>query len=599
MENEIKDENQVSNIGEATNPESTVSDVNLVEETSVEPEVQSSDVENEVAPEEPVVEPIVEAAPVVESEFEDTVKSTDEKPKKKGSPIVFILLFVVIVCAIVAAIFLWPKNEKTVVIESGVNLDYKLSSNKLEAFDLYFLKLANEKDSGKNIIYSPLSIKNALGMVEVGANGKTKKQLTDILGEYKSTKYTNSQNMSFANALFANDNVDKIKTDTYGKEIEDLYGAVIKYDAFKDSTNINNWIKERTLGLIDNAVDSVNTSTPFVLVNALAIDMEWVNRIQSLREGHGYIYSYEKDANLYVAALENSDYHELEFNKTISNAKSVLIGASANRYDIVNALGEEKIKDTLKQQLNKYKSDCDKKENAYYEACVYKERFADSADFDKFVEEYITELKSYNGKFGTSTDFGFYVNDDVKVFAKDLKTYDGITLEYIGVMPKSDLNSYVKDLTADKLNGVIDKIKVSAIESYEEGKLTKLSGYIPLFSYDYQLDLKSNLQSLGVTDMFDVSKADLTGITPVKNTYIKDANHKATIEFSNDGIKAAATTTLGGEGGGGDIFYQFEVPIVEIDLTFDKPFLYLIRNKETGEVWFTGIVNQPLTYTSR
>ena len=37
------------------------------------------------------------------------------------------------------------------------------------------------------------------------------------------------------------------------------------------------------------------------------------------------------------------------------------------------------------------------------------------------------------------------------------------------------------------------------------------------------------------------------------------------------------------------------VPVEEIDLTFDKPFLFIIRDKETGEVWFAGTVYEPLS----
>ena len=49
----------------------------------------------------------------------------------------------------------------------------------------------------------------------------------------------------------------------------------------------------------------------------------------------------------------------------------------------------------------------------------------------------------------------------------------------------------------------------------------------------------------------------------------------------------------GSTSGGFDYF--FEVPVEEIDLTFDKPYMFLIRDKATGEVWFTGTVYEPIT----
>ena len=79
---------------------------------------------------------------------------------------------------------------------------YKMSSNGLEEFDLSFLKLENNK---KNMLYSPLSIKYALSMLSSGASGSSKKEIDAVIGDYKSKKYINSENMSFANAMFIKD----------------------------------------------------------------------------------------------------------------------------------------------------------------------------------------------------------------------------------------------------------------------------------------------------------------------------------------------------------------------------------------------------------
>ena len=34
--------------------------------------------------------------------------------------------------------------------------------------------------------------------------------------------------------------------------------------------------------------------------------------------------------------------------------------------------------------------------------------------------------------------------------------------------------------------------------------------------------------------------------------------------------------------------------VIDVDLTFDKPYMYLIRDVETGEIWFAGTVYEPL-----
>ena len=42
--------------------------------------------------------------------------------------------------------------------------------------------------------------------------------------------------------------------------------------------------------------------------------------------------------------------------------------------------------------------------------------------------------------------------------------------------------------------------------------------------------------------------------------------------------------------------HKFEVSIEVIDITFDKPYMFLIRDKSTGEVCFIGTVYEPIFY---
>ena len=120
-----------------------------------------------------------------------------------------------------------------------------------------------------------------------------------------------------------------------------------------------------------------------------------------------------------------------------------------------------------------------------------------------------------------------------------------------------------------------------------------------MFNFDYELQLKDDLQKLGIKDVFDSSKADLSKLSTDKSTYISYASHKANIEFSNDGIKASAVTGVGGRGGGDcGFYYFFDVPVERIDLSFDKHYLFLIIDKSTNEVWFTGTVYEPTEYVS-
>ena len=73
-----------------------------------------------------------------------------------------------------------------------------------------------------------------------------------------------------------------------------------------------------------------------------------------------------------------------------------------------------------------------------------------------------------------------------------------------------------------------------------------------------------------------------------KNLYVSDALHKANIDFSEKGVKAAAVT----------VFAVMEAtammePKQPIEVKIDKPFVFLIRDKETKEIWFVGTVYEP------
>jgi len=494
----------------------------------------------------------------------------------------------VVVIGIISIYFVFDNEGKDSSIKtkkSKVLSKYEMKGNGLEEFDLTFLNLQN---ADKNIVYSPLSIKNTLGMLSEGANGDTKEQIDAIIGNYKTKKYVNSENMSFANAMFIKESLkDEIKED-YKTKINKKYNAELIYDSFKTPDMINNWISNKTFKLIDNIVDDASQNS-FYLVNALAIDMNWKNKIQaSYNDDNEYFVTYNHENYWANVPFIEEGYHSLSFNN--EEVSSVELGATANRYDIVNELGKENIEKTVKLEYEKWLNNPDS------DFCG--NGAADEPDSDTYIKKYMKEIDSNYKRFDTSTDFSFHYDEDVKVFAKDLKEYNGITLQYVGIMPeKEKISDYVKNIKAEKINKIINSLKESKLENYEDKTITQVVGYIPIFDFEYELPLSDNLQKLGVKDVFDSKKSDLSNLTKAKGTYIETL-HKSNINFSNEGIRASAVTLAGGRGDGGCGFdYSFDVPVKKIDLTFDKPYMFLIRDKESGEVWFTGIVNNPTKYT--
>lgn len=529
--------------------------------------------------------------------IETKVETPSKKDKKKNQVILILTVVAVVLAFAVVGVFVGKnildnkKEGKGEVDSKEVFSKYKMSGNGLEDFDLSFLQLENKE---QNMIYSPLSIKYALEMLGEGANGNTKAQIDAVIGAYKAKKYNNSPNMSLANALFVRDSYQENIEEEYRSKLTTKYNADVIFDTFANATTVNGWVKEKTLGLISELVtDSDLNDLQYILINSLGIDMEWKNVIQSIyvnEEYKGLSYSVSYPHTKYSASVETimGNFPSLDFSNN-TKVKSSCIGATINNYDFLKEQGEDNIRNKVTEEYEKFvaNDECGYNSNGYG---TYEETTT-------VVNRYMKQLKEGYGykdvKF--STDFSYYDDETVKLFAKDLKEYDGTTLQYIGVMPKQgNLKDFIANMKASKVNELIGKLKTIELENFEYGKIYRIQGLIPLFQFEYQLNLLEDLKKLGITDVFEDSKADLSKLSK-EHSYVGYVAHKANIDFSNEGIKASAVTGLGGYGAahGCEFEYLWDLPVEEIDLNFDHPYFFLIRDKSSGEVWFSGTVYQP------
>lgn len=469
------------------------------------------------------------------------------------------------------------KEIETEVSRKKSSNKYAINSNELGDFDLFFLK--NSASEKTNMTYSPLSIKYALTMLSDGANGKTKEQIDNILSDFKVPVYSYSRNMSFANAFFIRDSFKSNINKSYIEKISHDYKASVIFDSFESPDNINGWISSKTHYMIWDMFNDLS-DYDFILNNSLAIDMEWINVLQNTQTDYSVYYPHERYSR-YVPSLTN-DYAHFDFEG--QETQATLIDVSVNKYDIITELGESNIRKTVGDA---YKEWLIENEEPYSEDIV-----------DTYLDRYIEEIGSNYERIDNSTDLSFYSDDNVKVFKKSLKQYGNTTLEYYGIMPKtSSLDAYLKDVDSVKINNLINQVKDIELSSFKDGVITNIMATIPTFSIDYELDVKENLMGLGITDVFDREKADLSGISSATNTFIEDSKQRVKLEFSNEGIKAAAAIQMGGGGSDTTGFdYIYEVPVEVINLTFDKPFMFIIKEKDKGNIWFAGKVYSGDTY---
>ncbi len=108
---------------------------------------------------------------------------------------------------------------------------------------------------------------------------------------------------------------------------------------------------------------------------------------------------------------------------------------------------------------------------------------------------------------------------------------------------------------------------------------------VPKFDVASDAELSETLKTLGVTDIFDPTKADFSPILSKSDgAFISRVDHAARVEIDEDGVKAAAFTSV-------MLCGAAMPPEEEMDFTLDRPFIFVIRGSG-GSVLFVGVVNE-------
>ncbi|HSJ08470.1 MAG TPA: serpin family protein [Longimicrobiales bacterium] len=107
--------------------------------------------------------------------------------------------------------------------------------------------------------------------------------------------------------------------------------------------------------------------------------------------------------------------------------------------------------------------------------------------------------------------------------------------------------------------------------------------YMPKFRFDFAAELNDPLASLGMGIAFDSDRADFSRINPQQDDlYITKVKQKAFIDVHELGTEAAAATSVG-------VGVTSMPPTVE----FDRPFLFVITERDSGAILFIGRVGDP------
>ena len=159
-----------------------------------------------------------------------------------------------------------------------------------------------------------------------------------------------------------------------------------------------------------------------------------------------------------------------------------------------------------------------------------------------------------------------------------LKPYDGGKYAFVALVPDEGvtLADYLRNLTGEHLYQLITDHHYADVQAS-----------IPKFTARSELELEEPLRAAGISDLFDVSAADLRGLgsAPSGNTlYVNSVLHKTYLELDENGTKAAAATSL-------DVNAGAAPPSEDVKtVTLDRPFLYMVVDTHACVPLFIGTV---------
>ena len=409
---------------------------------------------------------------------------------KNKKLILSILVIIIIVGIILACIkFLGHKKEDKPVNNEPI-------TNQGKNYNSLLIKEVNKINENKNYLISPYSIEIALNLLKEATNNNSREEIIKAVPNRK-INLINTNKVKVSNASFIKTKYHDLVTKTFTNHLKDNYNAEIIYDEFSTPDPINNWVKEKTNGMIPKIVDEIDPNFMMGVFNAVALELEF-----------------------------------------------------------------------------KDKFDC---------TSTYKTRFTKSDGLH--MDVYMMRKKYEN------SDATYVKKDDYEAVSISYKNDDEnhYSFEFIGIKV-DDINKFINSLDDNKIKNIMNDGIVASEENNIELKL-------PRFSYNYSLDTNNFikvLNNLGIKEAFS-KNVDLTGFINEEDIKkyniepeISEAIHKTYIDVNEDGTRAAAVT--------GFLYNdKSAMPLNEkiYSITFDEPFIYMIREKITGEILFFGTVYEP------
>ena len=194
-----------------------------------------------------------------------------------------------------------PRKDEYV----GKQFDFDAASDPFAASQMDFsLELLQRSVSaakeGESTLISPLSVSMALAMTACGASGETRAQmeamlargitfdeLLEGLGAIRQKTYENKwATVRVANSLWTRKDAITLK-EAYLAQNADYFGSVVYDRPFNNKTlkEINDWVSDRTDGMIPQTLEEIDPATVMYLINTLYFEAEWSEQYSRVGDG--------------------------------------------------------------------------------------------------------------------------------------------------------------------------------------------------------------------------------------------------------------------------------------------------------------------------
>jgi len=167
--------------------------------------------------------------------------------------------------------------------------------------------------------------------------------------------------------------------------------------------------------------------------------------------------------------------------------------------------------------------------------------------------------------------------------------YKGDELSMLILLPKQETfhnhrtgEEIVYDYSLEDIEISYEKLK----EYKSEMKETDLEAiYIPKFEFDTKYMMKETLAAMGMPTAFGI-QSDFSGMTLESQLFISQVIHQAYVKVDEKGTEAAAATAV--------VMDMASVGPTEPKIfKADHPFIFIIQEKQTGNILFMGKVINP------